>query len=69
MKDKGILIQQSIDAKNNAENILNEIRKDFVATDDAVQKDFAFSFTDTAKKKDVLSWRAFIKDRNLKKVS
>jgi uncharacterized protein YlbG (UPF0298 family) len=66
-KEKGNLIQQSIKARENADLLLEQIRKEFVATDNAVQQDFNFSFTGTSKKKDVLSWRDFIKDRNLKK--
>ena len=61
-KGKGDLIEQSIEARKKAANMLAEIQKEYVATDNATQQDFSFSFSDTAKKKDILSWRTYIKD-------
>ncbi len=59
-KEKGLLLEQAIAKRRQAETILAEIQKDFVATDNATQGDFNFSFTATSKKKDVLSWRSFV---------
>lgn len=61
-KGKGELIEQSIEARRNANKMLDEIQKEYVTTDNATQQDFGFSFTETAKKRDILSWRHFIKD-------
>ena len=61
-KEKGILIQQSIDARKSANELMEQLRKEFVATDNGTQQDFGFAFTETAKKKDILSWRHFIKN-------
>lgn len=68
-KEKGNLIHQSIAAREKADMLLAQIRKEFAVTDDAVQQDFNFSFTETAKKRDILSWREFIKDTKLKKIT
>ena len=46
------------------EILIDEIRKEFVTTDTATQSDFKFIFTDTAKKRDILSWRAWIRQLN-----
>lgn len=66
-KEKGLLLEQAIVKRNQAEKLLEEIKKDFVLIDNATQGDFGFSFTDTSKKKDVLSWRQFIEERNQRK--
>jgi hypothetical protein len=58
---KGDLITKSLDARRKAMQLIEEISKEFVATEDAVQKDFDFSFTETTKSKDILSWRKYIK--------
>ncbi len=68
-KEKGNLIHQSIAAREKADMLLSQIRKEFAVTDDAVQQDFNFSFTETAKKRDILSWREFIKEIKLKKLT
>lgn len=59
-KEKGLLINQSIEYREKADLIIEQLRKDFVATDNATQKDFGFQFTETVKKRDILSWRQFI---------
>ncbi|HUM53593.1 MAG TPA: hypothetical protein PK431_17365 [Chitinophagales bacterium] len=61
-KEKGLLLEAAIAKRKNADVLLDEIRKEFVTTDTATQSDFKFIFTDTAKKKDILSWRSFIKN-------
>lgn len=67
-QQKGELLQKAIESRKKADELLDEIRKEFVNTDHSTQTDFGFAFTDTAKKKvDILSWREFIKNRNLKK--
>lgn len=66
-KEKGILLEQAIEKRKKADLLLEEIRKEFVATDIATQADFDFTFTDTSKKRDILSWRTFITELNEKK--
>lgn len=66
-KEKGLLLDQSIAKRRQADILLDEIRKKFVGTDHGTQSDFNFNFTDTSLKKDKLSWRNFIKERNLRK--
>lgn len=63
-KEKGLLIDQAYEARKKANDLIEQIRKEFVSTDNAVQQDFEFSFSDTSKKKDVLSWREYIRERN-----
>lgn len=61
-KQKGELLELAIKSRERAERLLDEIKKDFVSTDTAVQADLGFVFTDTAKEKiDILSWRSYIK--------
>jgi|SRR5882762_1556520 len=67
-QQKGELLQKAIESRKKADELLDEIRKEFVNTDHATQIDMGFAFTDTAKKPvDILSWRNFIRQRNLKK--
>lgn len=66
-KEKGLLLEQAIAKRKQADALLEEIKKDFVLTDNATQGDFGFSFTETAKKKDILSWRQYIQERNQRK--
>lgn len=63
-KEKGYLLDQSIAKRIQADNLLKEIRTEFVKTDEATQSDFSFMFTETAKKKNILSWSEFIEDKN-----
>lgn len=65
-KEKGVLIDSSIDARNKASALIEQLRKEYVNTDNAVQQDFGFSFTETSKSKDVLSWRKFINETRQK---
>lgn len=63
-KQKGELLNMALEAREKAEKLLSEIKKDFVATDTAIQADLGFTFTDTAKERiDILSWRGFIRNR------
>lgn len=66
-KDKGSLMDMAEEKRRKADKLIEEIRKDFVSTDNATQQDFKFNFTDTSKKKDILSWSEFIKERNEKR--
>lgn len=69
-KQKGELLEQAINARKKADDLLGEIRKDMVVTDTATQNDFGFLFSETAKEKvDIMSWRQFIRQRNEKKNS
>lgn len=65
---KSDLLKKALTAREDAERLLEEVRKAFVTTDHAVQQDFNFSFSDTAKKKvDIMSWKDFIQGLNDKK--
>lgn len=65
---KGTLLKNAIEARHEADRLLEAIRKDFLPTDTATQSDFGFAFTDSAKKKiDIYSWRDFIKNEKEKK--
>lgn len=66
-KEKGVLLDYAITKRKQADNLLEEIRKEFVTTDNATQGDFGFSFTDTSQKRDILSWRTFVTELNNKK--
>lgn len=67
-KTKGELLELAIKRRKQADELLSEIRKDFVGTDAATQSDFNFSFSETAKEKtDIMSWRGWIKARNERK--
>lgn len=66
-KDKGALMDMAEEKRRKADKLIDEIRKDFVATDSATQEDFGFQFTESAKKKDILSWSEFIKEKNERK--
>lgn len=64
-KQKGELLMKGMEAREKAEELLEQIRKAYVNTDVATQGDFGFSFTDSAKKKiDPESWREYIRERN-----
>ncbi len=63
-KEKGLLLDQSVAKRKQADVLLEEIKKEYVVVDNATQNDFGFSFTETAKKRDHLSWKEFIQDRN-----
>lgn len=68
-KEKGNLINQSVEARKEADKLLEAIRKEYVATDSATKSDFGISFTETAKKRDPLSWRHYISDLKEKGVA
>jgi hypothetical protein len=57
----------SIDKRKQVDILLREIKTEFVSTDSATQADFGFNFTDTTKKRDILSWSDFIRSKNEKK--
>lgn len=60
-KEKGILLDAAISKRKQADILLKEIKTEFVVTDNATQQDFGVEFTETAQKKNILSWREFIK--------
>lgn len=68
-KEKGLLLNQAIDKRKQADILLEEIRKEFVSTDHLTQQDFGFNFTDTSKKRDILSWKTFITELQERKKS
>lgn len=69
-KEKGILLENAISKRKQADELLGEIEKDYVNTDNATQSEFSFKFTDTAKKSDILSWSVWIQSLNdLKKAA
>lgn len=59
-KEKGGLLNEAVNKRRQGDALLAEIQKDFVTTDHATKQDYGFQFSDTAKTKDVLSWRQFI---------
>lgn len=65
-KEKGNLINLSLDARKKADDLIEQIQKEYVATDNATQQDFDFAFTQTAKKRDPLSWRQYIRERDFR---
>jgi hypothetical protein len=64
-KDKGELLTKAIEARDRAEKLLIEMRKEYVAADHAIQQDFNFSIVDE-KKIDPMSWKQFIERKNAK---
>lgn len=65
---KSEIFKRAIEAREQADKLLEDIRKEFMPTDHAIQSDFGFTFTDTAKKKvDIMSWRSWIQELNEKK--
>jgi len=66
-KDKGALMDMAEEKRRKADKLIEEIRKDFVATDHATLQDFGFMMSETSKKSDILSWSQFIKERNERK--
>jgi hypothetical protein len=67
---KSDIFKRAIEARENADKLLEDIRKEFMPTDTVTQQDFGFTFTETSKKKvNVLSWREFIKGLNDKKAA
>lgn len=66
--EKQKLLATAISNRQMGEEIHKKLKADFVKTDHAVQSDFSFSFTDTAKERiDIFSWRQYVKRRNQKK--
>lgn len=64
-QQKGALLEQALKSRMDAEKLLEEIRKEFMPTDNSTQQDFGFTFTETSKKKiNTESWSEFIKARN-----
>jgi len=63
-KQKGELLEMATAAREKAEALILQIKRDVMNTDVAIQSDMGFSFSDTAKKKvDVESWKEFIRNR------
>lgn len=62
-KERSANLREGIRNREVAENLLKEIKSEFVKTDRATQEDFCFLFTDE-KLIDPLSWREFIKRKN-----
>lgn len=65
-KAKGELLKEAIRQREVGENLLKEIKTDYVKTDRATQQDFGFEVTDE-KVIDPMSWRNFIRTLNEKK--
>ncbi len=67
-KAKGDLLKESIRQREVGENLLKEIKAEYVKTDRATQQDFGFEMT-SEKMIDPLSWRAYIRQRNENKLA
>jgi hypothetical protein len=64
-KAKGELLKESIRQREVGENLLKEIKSEYVKSDRATQQDFGFEMT-SEKTIDPMSWSAFIKKKNEK---
>lgn len=62
-KEKGILLEQALKARREADTLLAEIKKEFVQLDNLTQGEFGFEVTEE-KNINPESWREFIKRRN-----
>jgi len=62
-KAKGELLKEAIRQREVGENLLKEIKAEYVKTDRATNQDFHFEVTDE-KRIDPLSWREYIKGLN-----
>lgn len=58
-KEKGDLLLKAIESRKKAEELLEQLHKDYVKTDTATQADFGFTYSDTPKY-DEMSWKQFI---------
>ncbi len=67
-KAKGELLKEAIRQREVGENLLREIKTDYVKTDRATQQDFGFETTEE-KNIDIMSWRNFIRELNEKKAA
>jgi hypothetical protein len=65
-KAKGDLLRESIRQREVGEQLLKEIKSEYVKTDRATQSDFGFEMTEE-KTIDPLSWRTFIRQNNERK--
>lgn len=65
-QQKGVLASQALAQRREADQLLLEIKKEFVQVDAATNADFGFEITDE-KKLDIYSWGDYIKSRNKKK--
>ncbi len=68
LKTKNELLTQGVQIRRDADELLSEIRKEFVQVDNAVQQAFGFELTAT-KNIDPMSWRLWIVERNKRKAS
>lgn len=66
---KSEIFKRAVEARKTADELLEDIRKEFMVVDTVTQADFSgFTFTETSKKKiNILSWREFIKKLNEEK--
>jgi len=67
-KLKGYLLDEAISKRRQADELLVEIRKEFVSTDNSTQQDFQFQLTDLAKTNKALSWREFVRQVHIPKM-
>lgn len=68
-KTKGELLDIAMSRRRQADELIAEIKRDFVSTDAGTQADFNFMFSETSKQKsDIMSWRCWIRERNEKKI-
>lgn len=65
---KSEIFNRAIKARRDADELLEDIRKEFMIVDTVIQQDLGFTFSETAKKKvDILSWRSWIRELKDKK--
>lgn len=55
------LRRDTILQRQTADSLIEKLRKEYVITDESVKTDYGVSFVDENIKKDIMSWRAFVK--------
>lgn len=66
-KEKGLLLQEALAARKRGDELLAEIKRDYLKTDEATKQDFKFTFTDVERKTNIMSYREWLKREVLDK--
>lgn len=65
-KSKGELLMKAIEARKQGEELLTQMKKDFVKVDSLTESEFDYTFTDV-EKHDIYSWKQFVRKKNKRK--
>jgi len=57
----GKLMREAVNHRKTADALIQEVHRDYVATQHRVNQDFGKSFVDESIKRDIFSWREFVK--------